>query len=216
LRVLLDGAAAGSFPPPDGKLEVVPSPGGLADAMLGMTGHFMLAADLDPGEVAANVPGDDLSAPMSPPALTWIAHRLGSRPATFDALLCRTGDGSGASDWLHEVEGADHPRVVRASRYRLDMRVFVAAGAAAVLAIGRGVCGRWEFGFEVEPHAQGRGLGTAVARAAAELVPPGEPLWAQVAPGNAASLRALLAAGYAPVGAEVLFPRPASAHRVGG
>jgi len=210
LRTLLDGAAAGRFPPADGKLEVVPSPGGLADAIVGMTGHFMLAADLDPGEVAANIAGDDLSAPMSASALEWIAQRLGSRPATFDALLCRTGDGSGAPGWLREVDGADHPRVVRASRYRADMRVFVAADAAAVLAIGRGVCGRWEFGFEVEPHAQRRGLGREIARAAAELVPPGEALWGQVAPGNAASLRALLGAGYAPVGAEVLFPRSGS------
>jgi RimJ/RimL family protein N-acetyltransferase len=32
-----------------------------------------------------------------------------------------------------------------------------------------------------------------------------EPLWAQVAPANVASLRAFLAAGYRPVGAEVLF-----------
>jgi len=35
----------------------------------------------------------------------------------------------------------------------------------------------------------------------------GEPLFAQVAPGNAASLRAFLAAGFVPIGAEVLFPR---------
>jgi hypothetical protein len=50
-------------------------------------------------------------------------------------------------------------------------------------------------------------LGRKVARAAAALVPAGEPLWAQVAPGNAASLRAVGAAGFVPVGAEVLFPR---------
>jgi GNAT superfamily N-acetyltransferase len=207
LRGLLDGAAAGRFPPADGKLEVVPSPGGLADMMLAMTGHFVLAADLDPAEVAANVPDDDLSAPMSPRVLSWIAQRLGSRPATFDALLCRIGDGAGAPSWLRAVERADHPRVARASRYRADMRVFVAYDDTAVLAIGRGVCDRWEFGFEVSPHAQRRGLGREVARAAVALVPPGEALWGQVAPGNAASLRALLAAGYTPVGAEVLFPR---------
>jgi hypothetical protein len=32
-------------------------------------------------------------------------------------------------------------------------------------------------------------------------------MWAQVAPGNAASLRAVIAAGFSPVAAEVLFPR---------
>jgi len=57
--------------------------------------------------------------------------------------------------------------------------------------------------LEVEPAARGRGLGTALAAAAPAL---GKgPLWVQVAPANTASLRAFLAAGYRPVGAEVLF-----------
>ncbi len=207
LRTLLDDAAAGTFPPADGLIDVVPSPGGLADAIVGLTGHFMLAADIDPDEVAARVPPGDFSVPMSAVTLNWLAECLGSKPATFDALLCRIGDGIGVPEWLHEVDGHDHPRVERASRYRQDMRVFVADDDAAVLIVGRGVCDRWEFGFEVLPHARGRGLGRAVARAAAGLVPAGEALWGQVAPGNAASLRALGAAGFVPVGAEVLFPR---------
>ena len=37
-------------------------------------------------------------------------------------------------------------------------------------------------------------------------VPEGTPLWAQIAPGNAASVRAFLAAGFRPVGAEALLP----------
>jgi RimJ/RimL family protein N-acetyltransferase len=209
LRALLDDAACGRFPPADGVLDVVPSPGGLTDALVGLTGHFMLAADIDPAEVAARVPPGDFSLPMSAATLTWLAQRLESRPATFDALLCRIGDGGGAPDWLREVDGHDHPRVDRASRYRAEMRVFAAAGDAAVLVVGRGVCGRWELGFEVLPGAQRRGLGREVARAAAGVVPAGEPLWAQVAPGNAASLRTLTAAGFVPVGAEVLFPRAA-------
>ncbi len=117
------------------------------------------------------------------------------------------GTGAGAPDWLHEVDGHDHPRVERASRYRAGMRVFVADGDDAVLVVGRGVCDRWELGFEVLPDAQRRGLGRAVACAALGLLPAGEPLWGQVAPGNAASLRTLAAAGFVPVGAEVLFPR---------
>ena len=78
---------------------------------------------------------------------------------------------------------------------------------SAVLIVGRGLAGRWEFGYEVARGAQGRGLGRRVAAAARGLVPAGEPLWAQVAPGNAASLRSTLAAGFVPVGAEVLFTR---------
>jgi RimJ/RimL family protein N-acetyltransferase len=210
LRVLLDDAAAGRFPPADGVVEVVASPGGLADAMIGLTGHFMLAADIDPAELGARLTPGDFSEPMSAATLGWLAERLVSKPATFDALLCRIGDGSGAPEWLHEVDGHDHPRVERAARYRSEMRLFVADDDQAVLVVGRGVCGRWEFGFEVMPGARRAGLGREVARAAAGLVPAGEPLWGQVAPGNAASLRALHAAGFVPVGVEVLFP--SSAH----
>ncbi len=44
-----------------------------------------------------------------------------------------------------------------------------------------------------------------VGRVAAKSV--GEPLWAQVAPGNAASVPAFLAAGFVSAGAEVLLVR---------
>lgn len=44
-----------------------------------------------------------------------------------------------------------------------------------------------------------------LAAAALGLVPAGAPLFAQVAPGNSSSLRAVLAAGYQPIGSEVLF-----------
>jgi hypothetical protein len=40
---------------------------------------------------------------------------------------------------------------------------------------------------------------------ARRLVGPGDVLFAQAAPGNAASLRALLAAGFRPIGSEALF-----------
>ncbi len=43
--------------------------------------------------------------------------------------------------------------------------------------------------------------------AARHLIPAGEAVWAQVAPANAASVRAFLAAGYQPVGAEAHLTR---------
>ncbi|MFC7720642.1 hypothetical protein [Nonomuraea recticatena] len=52
-------------------------------------------------------------------------------------------------------------------------------------------------------RAQGRGAGRRLALAARRLCD--APLWAQIAPGNAASLRAFLAAGFAPMGAEALL-----------
>ena len=68
------------------------------------------------------------------------------------------------------------------------------------------MAGRWEVALEVEPGYRGKGLGRELAAAARHLVPEGTPLWAQIAPGNAASVRAFLAAGFRPVGAEALLP----------
>ena len=108
-----------------------------------------------------------------------------------------------SSDLGLRPAGGGHPRVSRANRYRVDVRAYEADGGLLVL--GRGLAGRWEVAVEVDPAYRGRGLGRRLAAAAPGLLPPGEPLWAQVAPANVASLRAFLAAGYRPVGAEVLL-----------
>ena len=61
--------------------------------------------------------------------------------------------------------------------------------------------------MEVAPAHRGAGLGRRLIAAGRRLAPAGAPLFAQVSPGNAASLRAFLAAGFRPVGAEVLLLR---------
>ena len=208
LRALLDAAARGEYPPADGGFDVLPPPDGLADVMLGFTAPFVLAAPIDAAAVAARLPEGDLSVPMSAAFLMWIAEQLGSRPGTFDALLCATGVGGGAPPWLPEVDGLDHPRVARAARYRSDMHMYATHDGDGVLIVGRGVCGRWEIGYEVAPDARDKGLGRRIVTAARGLVPAGEAVWAQVAPGNAASLRSTIAGGFVPVAAEILFPRP--------
>ena len=62
-----------------------------------------------------------------------------------------------------------------------------------------------EASIEVDPGRRGGGLGRALAAAARHLVPDGAPLWAQISPANAASVRAFLAAGFRPVAAEALL-----------
>lgn len=211
LGAILDAVARGDLPPADGGFEVLPRLPGSADAMIGFTGHFVLAADISPLEVTERVPAGDFSVPMSAAFLTWIGDRIGSQPLTFDALLCALGTGAGAPDWLEPDVDTDHPRVARARRYRDDIDVWRTRDGAAILAIGRGICRRWEIGFEIAPDARGHGLGRRVVAAARGLVPDGVPLWAQVAPGNAASLRTVLGGGFEPVAAEVLFPRASKA-----
>ena len=207
LAAILRDAAHGVFPPADGVVEVVSSPGGVCDAIVALTGHFVLAADIDAAEVAARMPTGEFSVPLSPASLLWVAAKLGLEPATHDALLVTMGSGAGAPTWLRRADDLAHPRVERASRYRALDSVWTTDDDAGVLVVGRGLCNRWEIGYEIAPHARGKGAGRRLVAAARGLVPSGEPVWAQIAPGNAASLRSTLAAGFVPVAAEVLFAR---------
>jgi GNAT superfamily N-acetyltransferase len=178
------------------------------DALLAFTAHHVIAADVDPDLVAARLPDGDLSAPMSAAFLGWLGERLGSRPGSLDVVLA--AGGLGGTPPLELVPAVDldrHQRVARALRYRRDLAVWTDPEGAGVLTVGRGLAGRLELAFEVDPARRGRGLGRLLVAAARHLTPPGEPLFAQVAPGNVASLRVVQAAGFRPVGAEVLFHR---------
>jgi GNAT superfamily N-acetyltransferase len=203
LAELLLHVEHGEYPPTDPWLSVLPAPSADTAAVLGFTGHVVVAADLDPAWVRDQLPGDDLSAPLNPPFLRACEQKLGRRVNNIDGLFLAAPLAGPPPVALAEDPALDHPRVRRARRYRPEVRVWTTGGG--VLVIGRGVAGRWEAAIEVDPGHRGRGLGRALARAARHLVPEGRPIWAQVAPGNAASARAFLAAGYRPVGAEALL-----------
>lgn len=205
LAAILDAAGRGRFPPFDAGIEVIPRATGAVVAVVAFSGHHVIAADVEPEWVAARCPADDLSAPMSPAFLEALGKKLGAQPGAHDLLLSGLGRGETPSLLLRSVEAAAHPRVRRSMRYRPDTRAYRTGDGAGLLILGRGLAGRREAAFEVRPEARGRGLGRALAGAALCMTEPGEPLFMQVAIGNVASLRAVLAAGLVPVGAEVLF-----------
>jgi L-amino acid N-acyltransferase YncA len=94
--------------------------------------------------------------------------------------------------------------VERAHRYRHDVRTF--GDDVGVVLLGRGVADRLELAVELFDHSpHGEGHGRRLIDRGLLAAPRDQPVWAQVAPGNAASLRAFLAAGFVPVGAEVLL-----------
>jgi GNAT superfamily N-acetyltransferase len=203
---LLEDAATGSPPAADGVVEVWPAPAGPVDAVLAFTAHHVVAVGVDPDLVAARLPEGDLGAPMSPGFLGWLGERLGSLPGSLDVVLAARG--MGGDPPLELRPGVDrHPRAARALRYRRDLQVWTDPDGAGLLVLGRGLAGRREVAFEVDPGRRNRGLGRLLVAAARHLVPAGEVLFAQVAPGNAASLRVVEAAGFRPIGAEVLFHR---------
>jgi GNAT superfamily N-acetyltransferase len=196
---------AGENPPADASVTTVPAPLGARALVIGGTAWHVVAADVDPAWVAERVAGDPIGAPLGARFLAALADLVGAEPGVLDAVLVAPRAPAGPGLALVAAPAEEHPRVRRALRHRTDVRVWTTRDGDGLLTLGRGICGRWEAALEVTPAARGRGLGTALAVAAPGLVPDGTPLWAQVAPANTASLRAFLAAGWRPVGAEVLF-----------
>ncbi len=204
LATVFDDVARGAPPDADGSVEVFPAPPGLTAAVFAFTAHLVVATDVDRDVVAALAPAWDFDAWVR--VADRIAGVRGRRALSGDVACCAVATARPIPLPLERDDAHEHPRVDRAARYRDDLAVYVTPDRDGLVTLGRGVAGRYEMAFEVEPQARGRGLGRALAAAALAIVPPGETVWAQVNPGNAASLRAVLAAGFTPAGYEQLVP----------
>lgn len=209
LSVLLGDAARGRFPPPDGTVRITPSPPGPVDAVVAFTAHNVIAADVDRGEILQRLPGHDPGAPMSAEFLAWLATRLGTHAGMLDLVMAapEPDPDEELPELVRHDEVLDHPQLARSRRFRTDLRCYRDHEDRALIVIGRGLADRWELALEVKPEFRGSGLGTILARAATRVAPTGELLFAQVTPGNVASVRALLAARYRPICSEALFLR---------
>jgi hypothetical protein len=200
---LLHAAARGAFPPEDGRTEVTRAVAGAPAAVLSFTAHHVVAAGVPADEVLARVDPGDLKGPLAPGVLAWLAERTGLVAGSLDVVLAWLPSPVEPVVTVHEVSPGRHPRVERARRWRRDLRVFEGDGGMVV--IGRGFAGRLELSVEVAEPERDRGRARALVGAALAAASPDEPVFAQVAAANAASLRALQPAGFAAIGAEVLF-----------
>ncbi|MFJ3638377.1 GNAT family N-acetyltransferase [Streptomyces sp. NPDC090108] len=242
LRDVLDAVARGAFPPADGRTTVVGQACDRDAGVIAFTGHSVVFTDEDPRWVYDTLGAldcDPLAAPLHPRFLTAFLDRTGRRTETVDGLLVAAPLPGRPALTLREIEDTGHPRVAYARRRREEVRVWTADGG--VLVTGRGVGGRLEVSVELDEEPEGRGgreehagqeehaghergragggpgrpgLGRALVTAARQLVT--EPLWAQIAPGNARSARAFQAAGYRQVGAEALLLRATGGGSAGG
>jgi hypothetical protein len=165
-----------------------------------------VATDLPADLVRAHLPDEDLlGAPMSPSFLAWLARELDSTPGVLDVVLVHLGTTTPTVELAPQLEGHDHARVVRALGQRRDVHVYAESQQRGLVILGRGLVNRWELSIELASDAQNHGLGRAMITAGRALVAPDQPVFAQVSPGNARSLRAFLAAEFRPIGSEMLF-----------
>ena len=181
------------------------------EAIVTFTGHAVLAVTPDIKDRRLVLLGvDGLGGAYDLRLMTALAGP-GGWIASLGIFMA--GRGGGHSDVPPRLAGrpglATHPRAVFAARMRDQPRVLgYADGRRSALAvIGRGIAGLTELSFELQPGHRGKGSGTELVRYALTAIPPGQLVLADVAPGNAAGVRALLLAGFIPLGSVQLFRR---------
>ncbi len=209
---LLREAVEGRFPAADGRATVVPTwrPG--LEAVLAFTGHAVVCVDPDRQSWAAAVldeVGTTYPAGLGGASDARTVLRLAGPGAwidSLDVLLAGVGGSADPELDLAQAPSGAHPRTELAASLRDDVRSYVAGDV--LVTSGTGLGGLREVSIEVSPSARGAGLGRQAAIAARELAGPGEPVLAAVAPGNSASLRSFLGAGFRPIGGVQLW-RPA-------
>jgi ribosomal protein S18 acetylase RimI-like enzyme len=200
LKAVLEDAAAGRFPPVDGAFDVLPPDDSGLRAVVAFTGHAYVLADFDPDELA-QLGADGYGGASHPEVLLRLAGPAGHVGSVDVVLVAEAGAGPTLPPRTDLVE---HPRVRRAAAHRAGVEVY--GDEVGLVVLGTGLAGRRELSVELlDPAAAGQGHGRRLIRAGLARLAAGERCWAQVAPGNAASLRAFLACGFVPVGSEVLI-----------
>jgi GNAT superfamily N-acetyltransferase len=192
-------AAHGRFPPIDGGVDVFTPMVGDHHAVVEFTGHSVVLTDRAPSDVMARG-ADGFGGASHPDVVRWLAGPSGWI-GSHDVVLVARGTGGGSLPESTELD--DHPRVVRSRAHRRGVHVH--ADATGVLTIGRGLVDRQELSVELLPGAEGHGHGRRLIAQGLGMVEPGDLVWAQVATGNAASLRTFLSCGFVPIGAETLI-----------
>ena len=198
LLTILHDAAEGRFPPVDGGVTITPPYAPGMAAVVAFTGHAVISADVSLDDARARH-ADGYGGAMLPHVLQWIAGQPGT-VGVIDATLFSRGTGGKARlPERHDLD--DHPRVRHARLVRQNVRVF--ADDRGLVTLANGLAGRLE--LSIEGFDRGKGAGRTLIADALSCLAPGELVFAGVAPGNARSLRAFLAARFTPIASEVLI-----------
>jgi hypothetical protein len=207
LAELIRAAAAGHFPDVDGGWHRVPPWRPRLQAIVAFTGHAVLALTDDVlDRTLIDLGVDGFGGAHDPRLISTLAGPNGWIDS-LDAIMVGRGHGDGRASLVPRPDLTDHPRAQHAASIRSGPKVFgyPEPTSHSVVIVSQGLGGLSELSFELDAQERGTGRGQALVRDALDLVPAGELVLASVAPGNAASLRSLLHAGFTPVGSVQLF-----------
>lgn len=203
-------AAHGRFPPVDGAVTFLPELPNGNRAIVALTGHAFIAADLAASDFD-DIELDGFGAALAPTAVLRIAG--GGEVGVNDVVLVAPGTGLGVTTPLTTVWD-EHPRVLYARHLRTDVTVH--GDDSGFVTLSTGLAGRREMSVEIADTAASTGDGRRLILDALGGVPEGQFLFAAVSPGNARSLRSFLAAGFVPIASEVIIDRASSPPTRGG
>lgn len=211
LAEMIVAAAGGAPPTADGSWRRVPPWRHGLEAVVAFTGHAVLAVAEDVVDADLRKLGvDGFGGAHHPRVISTLAGADGWIDS-LDLLMTRHGAaGQGSGDALVDrPDLASHPRALHAASVRDDIKVlgYVNATRSAVVVLSRGVAGLPEVSFELEQECRGVGAGSRMVLEALTAVPADQLVVAAVAPGNVASVRTLLTAGFRPTASIQLFRR---------
>lgn len=201
LAPILVAAADGHFPPVDGGVEILPPDAAGTHAVVEFTGHSFVLTDLPATDVRF-IGLNGYGGATSPTFLESLAGPMGWI-GSLDMVMVRRAGPAQADPLPVSVDMEWHPRVRRARRHRAVVQVY--GDDRGVVCFGTGLVGRTEISVEASGAGAGGQAGRNLVLAGLANRPIDELVWAQVSPGNAASVRTFLACGFVPVGSEVLM-----------
>lgn len=209
LARLLREVAAGAFPPADGGWIRVSPWSQSVQGILAFTGRAVLAVSYDISDARLQDQGvDGWGGAHDPRLVCELAGPNGWIDSLGVLMLCA---GRGAQDGqpalVSRPDLTKHPHVEYARRVRTNVQVLGRSDPARhdFITLGHGVAGLREISLEVVDSMPGKGTAPELLDMALAAVPEHEVVAASAPPGNAATLRAFLRAGFTPVGGLQLF-----------
>lgn len=200
LRELLERAAAGRFPEPDGGFSRTSPWRDGVEGAIAFTGHAVIAVEEDVSDRALAGLGVHGFGGAHDPRTT-LALAGDGEIGVLDALLLGRGTGAGAP-LVPRPDLAATDRVRHAGQWRTEVAVHGLPDPAvsSLATLSRGIGGLPEVGIQAE-----HGHATTLLDGVLGLLPAGEAVLASVTPGNARSLRFFLGRGFLPVASVQLW-----------